>query len=204
MNAFEQGLERYLSRKALARIRSQHIGVAGAGGLGSNCAMLLVRSGFTRFTIADNDKVAASNLNRQFYNLNQVAQPKVDMLKQNLCTINPAVDIQTVNRKIDTGNIHRYFDGCDIVVEAFDEVTAKKLVADAYMHSGKLLVCASGIAGWGRSDAITVQKVHDRFYIVGDGVSAVSEKLPPLAPRVTLAAAKQADIVLAHVLDNLQ
>ena len=65
------------------------------------------------------------------------------------------------------------------------------------------LVCASGIAGWGQSDAITVHKIHDRFYIVGDMISEAGEKLPPLSPRVNLTAAKQADIILEYVLDRL-
>jgi sulfur carrier protein ThiS adenylyltransferase len=200
MNAFTRGLERYLSRERLAHIRSRHIGVAGAGGLGSNCALMLVRCGFRQFTIADFDTVAASNLNRQFYNLDQVAVLKVEALKQNLKAINPDVNITAVNRNIDRGNIRRIFDPCDIIVEAFDAVSAKKMVAETYADSDKLLVCASGIAGWGRSDAITVHRVHDRFFIVGDQATAVSAARPPLAPRVTLAAAKQADIVLEYVL----
>ena len=49
------------------RLKDFRIGIAGAGGLGSNCAMALVRSGITKLIIADFDSVDESNLNRQFY-----------------------------------------------------------------------------------------------------------------------------------------
>lgn len=78
----------------------------GPGSLGSNCALILVRCGFTRFSIADFDTVAASNLNRQFYCLDQVGGLKVETLKQNLRAINPDITITTVNRKMNARNIH--------------------------------------------------------------------------------------------------
>ena len=45
MNVLEQGLLRYLKAEQLTLIRSKKVGIGGAGGLGSNCAMMLVRSG---------------------------------------------------------------------------------------------------------------------------------------------------------------
>ena len=44
--------------------RKVTIGVAGAGGLGSNVLMHLVRCGLERFVIADFDIVSPGNLNR--------------------------------------------------------------------------------------------------------------------------------------------
>ena len=51
-------------RAVLARAR---VGIAGAGGLGSNCAMHLVRAGVRHLVVADFDVVGESNLNRQFF-----------------------------------------------------------------------------------------------------------------------------------------
>lgn len=67
MNMFVEGLGRYFSGEQLERIRRVKVGIAGAGGLGSNCAFNLVRSGFSDFVICDFDIVEPSNLNRQFY-----------------------------------------------------------------------------------------------------------------------------------------
>jgi sulfur carrier protein ThiS adenylyltransferase len=40
------------------------IGIAGAGGIGSNVALQLVRAGIPDFKIVDFDRIEASNLNR--------------------------------------------------------------------------------------------------------------------------------------------
>ena len=43
------------------------IGIAGVGGIGSNVAMHLVRSGVKNLKFGDFDVIENSNLNRQFY-----------------------------------------------------------------------------------------------------------------------------------------
>ena len=63
------------------------IGIAGAGGLGSNVAVNLVRTGVKKLKIVDFDVVDESNLNRQFYFMDQVGRPKVEALRENLLRI---------------------------------------------------------------------------------------------------------------------
>lgn len=200
MNAFEKGVEKYIGTEAITKIRAVHVGIAGAGGLGSNCAFNLVRCGFRKFTIVDFDKVESSNLNRQFFFTRQVGKSKVEMLKENLIAINPDLDIKAIHDRIDAANIDGFFYQCDVVVEAFDQPDCKKMIVEKYMHSEKLLVAASGVCGWGNSDRIRVKKVRDNFFVVGDHVSEVSETCPPLSPCVNIAAAKQADIVLTYII----
>ena len=60
-------LASHLDAAQRRRLAEARVGIAGAGGLGSNCAVLLARSGVIRLTIADHDVVSLSNLNRQFY-----------------------------------------------------------------------------------------------------------------------------------------
>ena len=60
------------------------IGIAGAGGIGSNVAACLVRSGVQQLKIVDFDSVDESNLNRQFYFHDQIGRPKVQALAENL------------------------------------------------------------------------------------------------------------------------
>ena len=116
MNGFEQALERYLDKRQLGKIRLAKIGIAGAGGLGSNCAVTLVRTGFCRLKIVDCDVVDYSNLNRQFYFGGQVGFAKVEALKENLCLINPAADIEIARVRIDVDNVSDLFAECDVVV----------------------------------------------------------------------------------------
>jgi len=56
-------------KKHLLKFR---IGIAGAGGLGSNCAAALARSGVGTLVIADFDIVEELNLNRQYYFSDQI------------------------------------------------------------------------------------------------------------------------------------
>ncbi|ABO48625.1 thiamine biosynthesis protein ThiF [Desulforamulus reducens MI-1] len=202
MNNFERALAVTLGEGSLAKIQKIKVGIAGAGGLGSNCAQFLVRSGFKYFKIVDYDKVDHSNLNRQFYFKNQVGLFKVDALYYNLLKINPAVAIETIKEKIDQTNVQTLFQDCDVVIEAVDGPEDKRLLVEAYLNRGKLLVAVSGMAGWGNTEAIRVRQVTEDFFLVGDRVSEVSPANPPLAPGVVVAAAKQADIVLQHVLDQ--
>jgi len=199
LNAFEEGLSRYLNPVQLAKIRNVQLGIAGAGGLGSNCAMLLVRCGFDRIKIVDMDEVSASNLNRQNYTLEQVGEKKVDVLKENLQKINPAVQIEVVHKKIERDNIKSLFADCDILIEALDIPEMKALFVETFAGKKKFLVAVSGLAGFGNSDRIKVKRIQPDFYMVGDFVSSI-ENQPPLAPAVTIAAAKQADLVLEYVI----
>ena len=91
----------YLKDEERAALESARIGIAGAGGLGSNCAMHLVRAGVRHLTVADFDVVNESNLNRQFFFRDQLGQKKVDALKTNLLRIDPEADIRAVDKRLD-------------------------------------------------------------------------------------------------------
>ena len=190
----------YLTPEERAALESVRVGIAGAGGLGSNCAMHLVRSGVGHLAIADFDVVAESNLNRQFFFRDQIGRPKVDALAENLRRIDPEVDLLMSRVRVTPDNFTMLFAGCDIVVEAFDEESAKRMFLVEAPHLGKPMVFASGIAGWGRSDSVRLKRMGQHLVVVGDGVSAVSPTMPPVSPRVGIAAALQANAVCAMAL----
>jgi len=202
VNPFEEALSSYIGEDNLKKLQSVKIGIAGAGGLGSNSAFNLVRSGFKQFVIVDFDLIEYSNLNRQFYFRDQIGNKKVEALKDNLLKINPDLDIKIIDEKITVDNISSLFMDCDIIIEAFDRVDSKKIIVEKFMNSDKLLVAASGIAGWGVSDEIKVKKIKDSFYLIGDFVTEVRDDKPPISPRVNIVAAKQADTVLKAVLEG--
>jgi len=200
MNEFEKALCSALGEDNLRKIQQVTVGIAGAGGLGSNCAANLVRSGFRKLVIADFDKVEHSNLNRQFYFYHQIGRSKVEALQENLLDINPNLQLEMQQVKIEQDNVEAIFQGCNIIVEAFDQAKYKKMLVEQYIMTDRLVVSASGIAGWANSDDIKIHRIREKFYVVGDLSSEVSKELPPCAPRVNIAAAKQADIILEYVL----
>ena len=202
MNDFEKSLLKYFSAERLKKIQNVRVAIAGAGGLGSNCAFNLARCGFEKLTICDFDIVEFSNLNRQFYFNDQVGMLKVKALKENLLRINPGIEVMAINETVTAKNIKALFSDCDAIVEAFDKVAAKKMIAQEYLGSDKFFVSASGMAGWGNSDEIKTRRINETFYMVGDMKSEVSEKLPPCSPKVNIAAAKEADIILEWALNS--
>ncbi len=193
------GLSRYLTPKQLCRLDSVTVGIAGAGGLGSNCAMLLARSGIRRFVLVDHDSVDASNLNRQFYFTDQVYRAKVAALRDNLLALDDTLDVGIHRLELVPGNLCSVFAGCAVVVEALDGVAGKKMLAEAFMGGDTFFVSASGMAGWGGPDMRT-RHIRDSAVVVGDFQSGVTPGMPPMAPRVMMAAAMQADAVLTHLL----
>lgn len=203
MKEFSEMLLKYFGLEDLKKIQTKRIGIAGLGGLGSNCAHYLMRSGFVKFTLCDFDKVEPSNLNRQFYFGGQIGMRKTEALIENLSKINPTLEITLFDEKITEENAVRVFRDCDAIVEAFDNVESKRLLAEIFSRSGKFFVSASGLAGYGDLDSIKIQKMHDNFYIVGDRITEAGKDNPPLAPRVNIAAAKQADLVLAWALGKI-
>jgi sulfur carrier protein ThiS adenylyltransferase len=198
MDAFRQGLIKKLGEAKLAKIEKAKIGIAGAGGLGSNCAACLVRTGFKRFTVADFDRVDPSNLDRQFYFEDQVGMEKVEALRANLLRINPRLELQMLAMKLESRNIPEIFRDCGIVVECLDRAEAKSMLVSQLLPSGKLIVSASGLGGYGSSDGVKVRRLKPNLVLIGDLASDIEES-PALSPRVSIAAAKQADVVLEFV-----
>ena len=189
----------YLTPEERAVLESVRVGIAGAGGLGSNCAMHLVRAGVKHLTVVDFDVVNESNLNRQFFFRDQLGQKKVEALKVNLLRIESDVDIRAVDMRLDASSAREIFADCGIVVEAFDAVDAKVMLVSVFASSGKKLVTASGLAGWGRSNAMRVRKMGD-IVTIGDGETSVGDGAAPVSPRVGIAAAMQANAVVSLLL----
>ncbi len=193
--------ENFYVEKELQKISAATVAITGAGGLGSNCAMILVRAGFTKFILADFDIISDTNLNRQFYRPDQIGEVKVDTLKTNLLEINPGLEIVTYNARITETNIDDILMNADVIVEAFDGPESKALISQKMFVDPRPYVCVSGIAGYGNSDRIVTREMRNNNWVIGDGESGI-DKAPPLAPAVLIAAAKEADVVLTAVLDN--
>jgi sulfur carrier protein ThiS adenylyltransferase len=186
-----------------AILSQKTIGIAGAGGLGSNCAASLLRSGVGKLIIADFDTVSDANLNRQFYFHDQIGEIKVNALRENLLRINPFASLQMHAVKITPDNIDFLFSTCDVIVEAFDSASEKEMLINYILtnYPEKPLVAASGLAGWGRVEALTVIR-SGNLYVCGDEESEAGDMNPPLAPRVNIVSNLQADKVLEILLKD--
>lgn len=201
MDTFRENLIKKIGQANLEKIRETTIGIAGAGGLGSNCALNLIRSGAGRLVIVDFDTIQPANLDRQFYFSDQIGMGKVEALSINLKRVNPDIELKIIPAKIEKSNIENLFAGCDIVVECLDRPEYKSILVSELMRLDKFIVAASGLGGYGSSDDIKTHRFKKNLIMVGDLKSDIEEK-PALSPRVNIAAAKQADAVLEYIFQN--
>lgn len=190
----------YFARRdpdVLAVLRRSSVGIAGAGGLGSNVAVALARAGVGRLVIADFDRVEPSNLNRQQYFLDQVGERKVEALRGNLLAINPYSLYEVHDVRLNRRNAAAVFARVDVLVEAFDKAEAKEMLIEASLAKfpGRPIVAASGLAGYGGNSRLRTRRMGN-LYVCGDGSSQCPRGISPMAPRVALVAAMQANLVI--------
>ncbi|NTV84228.1 MAG: sulfur carrier protein ThiS adenylyltransferase ThiF [Bacteroidales bacterium] len=186
------------------KLKSRTVGIAGCGGLGSNCAVALARVGVGKLVIADFDKVDMSNLNRQYFFADQVGVAKVKALKDIIYRIDHSVQVEMHEIMLDEENIPAIFAACDVIVEAFDRAEMKQMIIETVSEKmpGKILVCGVGLAGWGKNTTIRMESFGN-IYICGDMANEVTDEFPPLGPRVGIVANMQANQVLEILLGKM-
>ena len=177
------------------------VGIAGCGGIGSNVATSLTRSGIGSLVIADMDMVEITNLNRQHYFQDDIGKIKVDALSTHLSNINPEVKIIKHFGKITAHNYLELFHDVDILVEAFDLAGEKKWLIEGWMKNKPNIpiIAGSGLSGIGSTARIKIQK-SGILTICGDQESDMSQGL--IASRVILVANMIAHEVISEILKD--
>jgi len=181
------------------------VGIAGCGGLGSNCAVALSRVGVGRLIIADFDVIVGSNLNRQYFFFDQIGEKKVFALAENIHRINPLTQVIPLDLKLGQNEIASVFAGCDVIIEAFDLAEMKEMLIEtvASQLPSIPLIVGNGMAGFGKSNQLRVEKLSNNLFVCGDGCNEISTEEPPLAPRVGIVANMQANLALQILSGNL-
>lgn len=189
-------------REIQRKISSASVGIAGLGGLGSNIAVHLARLGIGRLVICDFDKVDIRNINRQSYNLKDIGVYKTTALKKQLLKIHPWIDCKTCNVRITPENVTLIFGDCDIICEAFDKPDQKAMLIESVVYDlpNIPLICGSGMAGYGSSNAIKTERRFKNVYICGDGKTGIENGAELMSPRVGICAAHQANMALRLIL----
>ncbi len=188
------------------KLKAAGVAIAGLGGLGSNIAVMLARSGVGRLLLVDFDMVEPSNLNRQQYLTEHLGMYKTDAMKAQLNKINPYITVEAKNIRIDETNVEEIFSGFDVVCEAFDNPDSKAVLVNGILElmPDTPIVCASGLAGIESSNTIKTVRPMKNLYLCGDGVTAADFGMGLMAPRAALCAAHQANMVLRIINGNYE
>lgn len=184
------------------KVKKAKLAIAGLGGLGSNIAVALARTGVGHLHLVDFDIVEPSNLNRQAYKIGHLGMKKTEALKAELKDINPYIKITTDDIKVTEENAVSLFGSYPIVCEAFDRPEYKAILVNTLLEQKPeiKLVAASGLAGYESSNSITTKKVFKNFYLCGDNESSAQPGRGLMAPRVSICAGHQANMILRLIL----
>ena len=201
MNLKEEDLFERNVRGVSKKIKETKVCILGLGGLGSNVAVLLARAGIGYLKLVDFDIVEASNLNRQQYRISHIGLKKTEAMKTIIKEINPFIELDTLDIKVNRENIHSIVGDIEIIVEAFDRAETKAMTLEELLaNKNKIVISASGMAGLGSANEIITRKIKDNFYLIGDNYSDYEEYLGIMSTRVMLCAAHQANMVLRLIL----
>lgn len=202
--ALQQALHKGLTAEQSQRLQTAKVAIVGLGGLGSNVALWLARLGVGQLLLYDFDKVELSNLNRQYYFLEDVGQYKATALLHHLKAVNPYGNYCSRVVRLTEDNLPELLSEAHIVCEALDKPEAKALLVNGVLESfpDKYLVSASGLAGFASSASMQVRQVTPHFYLCGDGISDMLQ-LPLCGARVGLCAAQEA-LTIARIILQME
>ena len=145
LNQFSR-TELLFGSEALAKLKKAHVAVFGIGGVGGHVVEALARSGVGSFDLIDNDTVAITNINRQIIaTLDTVGQPKVEVMRQRILSINPEAEITLHQCFFLPENKDEFdFSKYDYVVDAVDTVAAKIAIVLAAKEAGVPVISSMG------------------------------------------------------------
>ena len=135
------------------KLKNATVFLAGAGGLGSPVAIYLAVAGVGKIRVVDFDKLESSNLNRQvLHSVDRVGMKKAESAKKTLNAMNPWVEIEAIEDKIDESNVERLVGDADIIVDCMDNFPTRFLLNDVAIKKAIPMVHASV---WGLEGRIT-------------------------------------------------
>jgi molybdopterin/thiamine biosynthesis adenylyltransferase/rhodanese-related sulfurtransferase len=115
------------------KLLNSRVLLIGAGGLGSPASLYLAAAGVGTIGIVDDDRVDASNLQRQIaHSTETLGEWKADSAKRTLEALNPDVNVITYRERLTSENVDRILaDGWDVIVDGADNFPTRYLVNDA-------------------------------------------------------------------------
>ncbi len=142
------------------KLLNSRILLIGAGGLGSPASLYLAAAGVGTLGIVDDDRVDASNLQRQIaHSTETLGEWKADSAKSTIENLNPDVNVITYKERLTSENVDRILaDGWDVILDGADNFPTRYLVNDASVFHDIPVVHGSIYRFEGQ---VTVFKPHD-------------------------------------------
>jgi len=126
-----------ISLEEQLRMAEFRVAIVGAGGLGGNVILLLARLGIGYLVVVDQDVFDETNLNRQaLCSQRSLGKPKCEEAVLAVGSINPGTQVFPHRLKLDRSNAVETLAGCDLVVDALDNVQDRLVLEEAAKELG--------------------------------------------------------------------
>lgn len=137
-----------LTEAECALLQKKRVLVVGCGGLGGHIIDLLCRVGIGCLRVVDGDVFEETNLNRQLLSrVPLLGVSKVNAAADHIRQVNPDVTVEAVEAFMTSENVCALIDGCDIVLDALDNIQSRRILSDACAQAGIPYVYGA-IQGW--------------------------------------------------------
>jgi len=131
-------------------LHDARVTVIGAGGVKSTLLMALAAGGIGRIRIIEFDHVELSNLNRQtLFRTSDIGKHKGEQARVLLCDMNPEIEVELIDQRVDEHNIQALLDDAQFVVEGGESPAGRNLVNLYCLETGKPFVHASAQFSYG-------------------------------------------------------
>ena len=152
-----------------------HVVLIGLGGIGSPALQYLAASGIGSLTLVDDDRVDASNLQRQtIYRQDDVGRTKTDLALAWVHQFDPKLRVHAFGERITSGNAARLIEGTNLVLDGSDNFATRLAVSDACVEQQVPLVSAAVGRFQGQVIAFAGHEADEPCYrcFVGDAFDA--------------------------------
>ena len=137
-------------------LREKRVLVVGCGGLGGHIIDQLTRIGVGALRVVDGDLFEETNLNRQLLSAPALlGTSKVKAAADHIRRIDPDVTVEAVESFMTEANVRELTDGCDMVMDALDNIPGRRILAAACAEAGIPYVYGA-IQGWAAQAGISL------------------------------------------------
>jgi molybdopterin/thiamine biosynthesis adenylyltransferase len=130
-----------IGREGQEKLKKASVVVIGAGGLGCPVLQYLAAAGVGKLALVEFDMVDEINLQRQLlYGSNDVGKLKSIIARDRIAHLNPMVETEIFNLRLDSTNSLRILKDFDVVVDATDNLETRYVINDSCVILGKPMV----------------------------------------------------------------
>ena len=145
-----------LTEEECALLRQKRVLVVGCGGLGGHIIDQLSRIGIGAIRVVDGDVFEPTNLNRQLLSdVPRLGISKAKAAADHVVRVNPDVSVETVEEFLTESNAAALVAGCDVVMDALDNIQSRKILAAA-CEQAKIPYVYGAISGWVAQAAVSM------------------------------------------------